>query len=144
MNKDSIFSLFDDSSESREKVKETKKALVGFNNSPHHKLGMFTKLIVNHFIFHYKLEKFLQKEEPSYDVKSTKEASEYVVYNRAYNYLKQVNPEKKDHLFAVLDFNQKVLDKTLGSALMYFEEFEEYEKCAHIFKIQQILKESKR
>lgn len=144
MNKDRIFDLFDDSNSAKEKVMQQKQSLAVFNNSPYHKLGMFTKLIVNHFIFHYKLEKFLQKEEPSYDVKSTKEASEYVVYNRAWNYLKQINPEEKDHLIAILDFNQKVLDKTLESALTYFEEFEEYEKCAHIFKIQQILKESKR
>ena len=48
MNKDKIFSLFDDSSEAQEKVKEQKKSLAVFNNSPYHKLGMFTKLIVKY------------------------------------------------------------------------------------------------
>ena len=144
MNKDKIFSLFDDSSEAQEKVKEQKKSLAVFNNSPYHKLGMFTKLIVNHFVFHAKLEKFLKKEEPTYNVESTREASEFVVFNRAFNYLNQINPLDKEVTFAVLDFDSKILTKTLESALIYFENLEEYEKCAHIFKFQKILKESKR
>jgi hypothetical protein len=144
VNKDKIFSLFDDSSEAQEKVKEQKKSLAVFNNSPYHKLGMFTKLIVNHFIFHAKLEKFLKKEEPTYNVESTREASEFVVFNRAFNYLNQINPLDKEVTFAVLDFDNKILTKTLESALTYFEELEEYEKCAHIHKFQKILKESKR
>ena len=144
MNKDKIFSLFDDSSEAQEKVKEQKKSLAVFNNSPYHKLGMFTKLIVNHFIFHAKLEKFLKKESPTYNVESTREASEFVVFNRAFNYLNQINPLDKEVMFAVLDFDNKILTKTLESALIYFEELEEYEKCAHIYKFQKILKESKR
>jgi hypothetical protein len=144
VNKDKIFSLFDDSSEAQEKVKEQKKSLAVFNNSPYHKLGMFTKLIVNHFIFHAKLEKFLKKESPAYNVESTREASEFVVFNRAFNYLNQINPLDKEVTFAVLDFDNKILTKTLESALTYFEELEEYEKCAHIYKFQKILKESKR
>jgi len=44
----------------------------------------------------------------------------------------------------VLDFDSKILIKTLESALIYFENLEEYEKCAHIYKFQKILKESKR
>ena len=144
MNKDKIFSLFDDSPEAKEKAKEQKKALATFNHSPHHKLGMFTKLIVNHFIFHAKLEKFLKKEEPSYNVQSTKEASEFVVFNRAFHYLNQINPLDKEVTFAILEFDEKILTKTLENALIYFENLEEYEKCAHIHKFQKILKESKR
>lgn len=138
MNKDKIFGLFDDSPE---EVQTQKNSLVVFNSSPYHKLGMFTKLIVNHFIFHYKLEKFLQKEEPSYNSESTREASSFVVFNRAWNYIKQVNVDNKNDILAILDFNPKVLNKTLESALEYFQDLEEYEKCAHIFKIQKVLKE---
>lgn len=144
MNKDKIFNLFDDSVKAQDQMEEQKKALAVFNNSPYHKLGMFTKLIVNHFVFHAKLEKFLKKEEPSYNVQSTKKASEFVVFNRAFSYLNQINPLDKEVTFAVLDFDAKILNKTLESALIYFENLEEYEKCAHIYKFQKILKESKR
>ena len=142
MDKNKIFGLFDDSVGRDETIQ--KNTLAVFNNSPYHKLGMFTKLIVNHFVFHTKLEKFLKKEEPSYNVESTREASEFVVFNRAFNYLNQINPLDKEVTFAVLDFDSKILLKTLESALTYFEELEEFEKCAHIFKFQKILKESKR
>ena len=113
-------------------------------DEPFTKLGMFTKLIVNHFVFHTKLEKFLKKEEPAYNVESTREASEYVVFNRAFYYLNQINPLDRDVTFTVLDFDNKILSEALESALLYFEEVEEYEKCAHIHKFQKILKESKR
>lgn len=144
MNKDKIFDLFDDSQETKKKVTEYKKHLPSNPSSAYFQLGMFTKLILNHFVFHYKLEKFLQQEEPSYDVESTREASQFVVFNRAYFYLNQVDINNKETIFAILDFNPKLLDKTLEQSLIYFESSEEYEKCAHIFKIQKILKESKR
>ena len=142
MDKNKIFGLFDDSV--GEDQTDQKNNLVVFNNSPYHKLGMFTKLIVNHFVFHTKLEKFLKKEEPSYNVESTREASEFVVFNRAFNYLNQINPLDKEVTFAILDFDNKILTRTLEQSIIYFEESEEYEKCAHIHKFQKILKESKR
>ena len=146
MDPNNIFNLFDD--ENTPKVVEPTKKLVDklkeFKDSPTVKIGMFTKLILNHHVFHSKLENFLKKEEPTYDVKSTKESSEFVVYNRAWFYLNQVDLDKKEDIFAILDFNPNTLNNALESALLYFEGREEYLKCAHIFKIQQILKESKR
>jgi hypothetical protein len=145
MDPDNVFNLFDDESNSDivENAKEIKDKLEEFKDSPIVKIGMFTKLILNHQVFHSKLESFLKKEEPTYDVQSTKESSEFVVYNRAWYYLNQVDINKKKDLFAVLDFNPKMLNKALESALLFFENGEEYLKCAHIFKIQQILKERK-
>ena len=146
MDPNNIFNLFDD--ENTPKVIEVDKKLENklkeFRNSPTVKIGMFTKLILNHHVFHSKLENFLKREEPTYDVKSTKESSEFVVYNRAWFYINQVNLTQKEDIFAILDFNPKLLNNALESALQYFEGREEYLKCAHIFKIQKILKESKR
>ena len=108
------------------------------------KIGMFAKLILNHKAFHVKLDKFLKSEEPSYNIEPTKESSEYIVYNRAWFYLDQVDLDKKEDIFALLDFNNDVLNNALENALIYFEGGEEYLKCAHIFRIQQVLRESKR
>jgi len=100
VNKNKIFDLFDDSPEAKKQAREQKNSLKEFKNSSYHKLGMFTKLIVNHFVFHSKLEKFLKKEEPNYNVESTKEASEFVVYNRAFHYLAQLSPLDKSVIYA--------------------------------------------
>ena len=142
MNKDKIFNLFDNSPEAEGKMIEQKKSLRGYKNSPHYRLGMFTKLIVNHFLFHSKLEKFLKKEEPNYNVESTREASEFVVFNRAFSYLNNITPLNKEVIVAVLDFDFKILNKTLHQSLQYFQDIEEYEKCAHILKFIKILKEN--
>ena len=107
-------------------------------------LGMYVKLIYNHDVFHSKLKKFYEKEKIPFDVEQTKESSSFVVFNRAFNYLNQINPLDKEVTFAVLDFDSKILTRTLEQSIIYFEELEEYEKCAHIHKFQKILKESKR
>lgn len=137
MDKDKIFNLFEGD------VKKETKPEKTIIPSPTLKIGMFAKLVLNHEAFHVKLDKFLKKEEPAYDVESTKESSEFVVYNRAWFYLEQINVDKKEDIFAILDFNPKTLNRALEMALVYFENGEEYLKCAHIFKIQQILKERK-
>lgn len=144
MDPNKVFNLFDNNSDIINSPEEIKNKIEDLKSNPTIKIGMFTKLILNHQVFHEKLEKFLKQEEPSYDVQSTKESSEFVVYNRAWYYLNQVDITKKEDVFSILDFNPKLLNNALESALIYFQNNEEYLKCAHIFKIQQILKESKR
>ena len=81
INKDKIFSLFVDGKEIKDEMaKEQLKELI---NGPFGRIGMFVKLVQNHKVFHIKLEKFLKKEQPNYNVESTKESSEFTVYNRA-------------------------------------------------------------
>jgi len=49
--------------------------------------------------------------------------------------------DNPDHIEAMLNFNPKIFNKALQNALWYFEAQEEYEKCAHLYKIQKIVKE---
>ena len=96
INKDKIFKLFLDGKEINDP--KTEEKLKDFMNGPFAKIGMFVKLIQNHHIFHKKLEKFLKKEQPNYIVESTKEASEFTVYNMAYNYIKKISLKMWDNL----------------------------------------------
>tara|TARA_R110002167_G_scaffold115458_6_gene289844 strand:- start:876 stop:1301 length:426 start_codon:yes stop_codon:yes gene_type:complete len=139
INKDKLFQLFVDGKEIEDP--KTKNELKDFMNGPFAKIGMFVKLIQNHKIFHQKLEKFLKKEQPNYNVESTKEASEFTVYNRAWSYIQNINIENPDDINAIINFDNKVFYNVLNDAISYFQEYEEYEKCAHLFKIQQIVKE---
>ena len=139
IDKDKIFKLFVDGKEiSGDKTKDEIK---DFMNGPYAKIGMFVKLIQNHEVFHKKLEKFLKKEQPNYNVESTKEASEFTVYNRAWGYIKNINVEDKEDLNAIINFEHKTLLKILYSSITFFEIYEEYEKCAHLYKIQKAIKE---
>ena len=138
INKDKIFSLFVDGKEIKDEMaKEQLKELI---NGPFGRIGMFVKLIQNHKIFHLKLEKFLKKEQPNYNVESTKEASEFTVYNRAFNYIIDISLDDHNHVNAIINFDPKVFYESLGDAIQYFENGEEYEKCSHLFNIQEIVK----
>lgn len=139
MDKDKIFQLFVDNKEIDDD--KTKSEIRDFMNGPFAKIGMFVKLIQNHHVFHQKLEKFLKKEQPNYNVESTKEASEFTVYNRAWGYIKDINISDKEDLNAIVNFESKVLFKVLSSSISFFETYEEYEKCAHLHKIQKTIKE---
>ena len=110
-------------------------------NGPYAKIGMFVKLIQNHEIFHKKLEKFLKQEQPNYNVESTKEASEFTVYNRAWSYIQNISLKDSEDMKAIINFDNKVFYKTLEGAVNFFESYEEYEKCAHLHKIKEIVKE---
>ena len=138
IDKDKIFQLFVDGKEITDE--KTKSEIKDFMNGPFAKIGMFVKLIQNHEVFHQKLEKFLKKEQPNYNVETTKEASEFTVYNRAWNYIKQINLDDHDDVNAIINFDPKIFNKSLGSAVKYFESLEEYEKCAHIYNIQEVVK----
>lgn len=140
IDKNKLFNLFDDTPDTPS-VSEVRSSLKDFIKSPFAKIGMFTKLILNHFVFHEKLQKFLEKEEPTYNVESTREAADYTVFNRAWSYIKQIDIDNPDDIEAMLNFNPKIFNKALQSALWYFEAQEEYEKCAHLYKIQQLVKE---
>jgi hypothetical protein len=139
IDKDSIFNLFEDNT-SQEEVIATRKSLDDFIKSPFAKIGMFTKLILNHFVFHQKLQKFLKKEEPSYNSESTREAADFTIFNRSWHYIKNIDIENPEHIDAILNFNPKIFNKALQSSIMYFEACEQYERCAHLLNIQQIVK----
>ena len=140
INKDRIFNLFSTTPEVKEK-EEKRISIEEFIESPYAKIGMFTKLILNHYVFQEKLKKFLKTEEPAYSIENTKEAANYTVFNKAWEYIREIDIENKDHINALIGFNPIVFNKALTCAIVYFQDGEEYEKCAHIFKIQEIVKE---
>tara|TARA_R110002074_G_scaffold394503_1_gene581965 strand:- start:387 stop:824 length:438 start_codon:yes stop_codon:yes gene_type:complete len=107
------------------------------------KLGMFTKLIYNHEVFHNKLKKFMEQVKEDYDVEVTKNASSFTVYNRAWFYIKDINLKDRSHFDAVVGYKYKPLYDSLIKAISYFEKEEEYEKCAKLLKIQELKRKVK-
>lgn len=138
IDKDKIFQLFVEGKEITDD--KTKEEIKNFMNGPYAKIGMFVKLIQNHEVFHKKLEKFLKKEQPDYNVESTKEASEFTIYHRSWSYIKNIDIDNSDHITAIINFDPKIFYKTLDGAVNFFEGYEEYEKCARLYKIKEIVK----
>jgi len=138
-DKNKIFQLFD---EVENDPKDEEKLVEEFLKSSYAKIGMFVKLIQNHEIFHKKLKKFLMKEQPNYNINSTKEASSFTVFNRAWSYIENIDIEDKDNIKSILNFNSDLLYEVLEKSILYFESTEEYEKCGFLLKIQNILKDN--
>tara|TARA_R110000744_G_scaffold111037_4_gene209198 strand:- start:78 stop:503 length:426 start_codon:yes stop_codon:yes gene_type:complete len=108
-------------------------------DEPFNKIGMFTKLIINHIIFHQKLSKFLSKESNMViDLEDTKQASAFAIFNRAWFYIKKIDLKNKSDLEAVVQFKKEPFLSTLNEAIEYFEEVEEYEKCAKLLEIKKL------
>ena len=137
IDKDKMFQLFE-----QPENKGNGKELITMSDSvleePFTKLGMFTKLIINHNVFHLKLEKFLKSEKPDYDVNDARKASEFTVFNRAWHYISQINTKDRNHLEAIMDFKTRPFVTSLNQALEYFQrpDVEEYEKCAKLLEIK--------
>ena len=141
IDKDRIFELFGgEKGKEPENIEELITAEKDFLQSPTAKLGMFTKMVHNHEVFHDKLKKFFKQEKASFNAKDTKEASSFAVFNRAYSYIKHLDMENSGHVDAVWDFNTKPLLKSLNLGILYFETTEEYEKCAKLHEIKEMKK----
>ena len=61
IDKNRIFQLFGNPDNENPAVNDLVNAKKDFLESPTAKLGMFTKMIYNHEVFHHKLKKFFQK-----------------------------------------------------------------------------------
>ena len=147
IDKNKLFSLFsssdDDNFEGKENIKDLEKIMEAELELPINKLGMFVKLIINHLVFHQKLKKFLDKESSgAIDLETTKEAASFAVFNRAWYYIKGIDLKDKKHCQAVIGYKSGPLKQTLGEAISYFEEIEEYEKCAFLHTIHKLKKMS--
>jgi hypothetical protein len=142
IDKDKMFQLFENPEN-----KNSGKELITMDNSildePFTKIGMFTKLIINHNVFHNKLEKFMKSQKVKYDSQETKAASEYTVFNRAWHYIKKIDLKDRNHLEAIMDFKPKPFVQSLNQAIEYFQrpEIEEYERCAKLLEMKKLKKE---
>ena len=134
IDKDRLFAIMDDRGQTLEEVQKD------LREEPYTKIGMFTKLIANHKIFHHKLALFMRKEKADYDASESKSASEFVVYNRAWFYISQLDLSDRNHLEAIVDFQKKPFLDALRASIDFFqrEDIEQYEKCAFLLKIEKL------
>jgi hypothetical protein len=142
MSLDSIFSLFGFSNEGTEDLKKIESELELFKDTPHFKLGMFHKLIMNGSLFSKQLIKFFAKADPELDVNGIDEAGEYMMYSRSWFWIEQVRIRKKEWKEALKQFSNEDFVVSVKLSISYFEGIEEYEKCAHLKKIQDFVEKN--
>jgi hypothetical protein len=137
-NLDNIFELFS-SNENLEG--ENPAVYIDFTSTPIYWIGMYKKVILNHETFNRKIVKLFKEASKDIDVNEVKNAGEYMVYTRAWNYIQNVDIYNDIHVKTINEYKDQDLILSLNLAVYFFEKYEQYEKCSHIKKILDIAKE---
>ena len=102
---------------------------------------MYKKLVINHINFNTKVLKFFQSTNQEFDITDIKEAGEYVVFNRAWSYISNINLKNDKHIDAIKHYSDEQFHISLDLGIKYFQKDELYEKCAILLKIKNKSKE---
>ena len=134
-----IFGLFNDKP-GEELIYEN---LETFKKTSKFKLGMFEKLITNGRNFKVKILNFFSLADEEFDTQDIDDAGEFMMYNRAWFWISQFNWDENEdwvsELKIISDDNFLIAIKL---SIYYFEKYEEYEKCAFLKKIQDVVEEN--
>ena len=142
VNINKIFDLFNDKEPDslKEKAQVADVLIKDYKNHPLFWVGMFKKLIYNHEVFHLQLLKFFDKLDEGLDQVDIDRAGEYVVFTKAWEYIKKIDTNNLQHQEAIYQFSDIHLKTALELAINYFQEQEEYEKCLHLQKNLEFVK----
>ena len=104
------------------------------------KLGMFKKIIWNQKNMENKMNKFLDMmPDLAEKIDFGDDAGEFVTHTRAWTYLKDYDPTSEQGKDAARIFADQYTITACDLAIHFWEEREDYEKCAHIKKVQDFL-----
>ena len=137
-----LFGYFDNSGKTPEELKaESKGFSKEIKESPAWKVNMFRRIISNHLGFQQKISLFFKQKNKNWGNEDSEEHTNFVVYNRAWHYIKDVDLNDKYYVMELIDHDPLELSYCLQLTLKYFENKEEYQRCAHLFKIIKFLEE---
>lgn len=107
-----------------------------FKGSPLYNIMMFKKLVINGMIFKKSLINFFTDSNNDLDMSQVDLAGEFMVYNRAWFWVSQLNWDDEEWVKDLIEASNDDLLIAVKLSINYFEEQEEYEKCAFLKKIQ--------
>jgi len=134
MDTNKIFQLFNDeiSPETEEShlINETLFYISGF-----------VKIINNISLFSGKIEKIFQSVSNKIDIKDTENAGKFIVHCKAWNYINKININDPIVIEVLKVKSTKQLLDSINISMGYFQELEEYEKCAFLKGIEEKVKD---
>lgn len=133
MDLSKIFKLFNESEEVENDFSED--TYIDFKSTPLYWVGMYKKLVLNNSNFNKKIVQFFKESDEELDVAEMSEAGEFITYQRAWDFIKNINPEDEFHRKIIKKSSDEYLETALKLGILYFEEREMYENCALLKKI---------
>ena len=100
-------------------------------------IGMFKKIIVNNVFFNKKIGKLFNYQEVSFTKQDLAKASEFIVYHRAWYYISNIDLSREMDLDAIKALADEDFKFALEKIIQFFENIEEYERCAFLKQIHE-------
>ena len=143
MDKEKIFGLFD-----KDFDDSLQKDIGDYKKSFHFKIGMFIKVVIYGDKWKKSVVSMFSKADTEFDVKDIDSVGDMMLYTRAWYWISQFDFDDKEclndlKLFLDKDsetYNSSDLFISLMRTIKYFEKIEEFEKCAFLVKIRDLLK----
>jgi hypothetical protein len=134
MDINKIFSLFSSSQEKSPSTESIPPITIDENVLIEYRIKMYDKIINN---FNTSGREFLKNLEthPDFNIEDIEQAGRYIAYNSAWYHISELNISDNTHCNILIKCNCKSLKKNLILGIKYFEDREEYLKCAHLKKI---------
>jgi hypothetical protein len=141
MDIDKIFDLFGSADFDTPLEKKAKAAddLILIQETPMFWIGMFKKIILNNQVFYHQLKNHLP-EELLKEIAQGDDLANMVTYSRAWFYISKLDLKRRLDIDALTAFTDNDLLYASEMALRFFEGKEEYEKCAYLKQIQDVIK----
>ena len=141
MDPNSIFSLFDSEPENRQV--EPEKEIKDLPNHPYVLLGLFTRMVLRGEEAIHNSVDFLKALNPDIDLESIREINRYMLYLSGFNYLSKLSLEDPFHQDVLLEKAGADFLTACQKSIQFFQEREDYEKCALIKKYNDFINFSK-
>jgi hypothetical protein len=126
-----LFSIFEKGDE--EVYRENK--MEGLLNNPYVLIGM----VVNGVENYYYIDEIYTNKEPERYAR-VKDSIKYKYFNKVYNYLAKLSLDNIQEKYGIgTDYELDRSINALNELLFYYEDIEEYEKCALIFQYTDLL-----
>lgn len=115
---------------------ETVENLSDLKKTPYFKIGVFTKLIINGLSFKKQVVRFFENSDGNLDMKDVDLMGEFMMYHRAWYWISQLDWTDEEWLNDLRRSSDNEFLTALKLSIDFFEDEEEFERCAFLKKIQ--------
>ncbi len=115
------------------------KKFEDFKETPMFKLGMFKKIVFNHISYKKKIIELFKSVKPQLDIEELEETGELVAFERGWDFISQCNIKEEDWRVGLILCNDEEFRVAFKLTIQFYQNLEEYEKCAYLKKILDFL-----
>jgi hypothetical protein len=137
MDLNRFFSFFNDKLDN-DRLEEN---LTSFKKTPYFKIGVFTRLIMNGLSFKKQVIMLFENSDGNLDMRDVDLMGEFMMYQRAWYWISQLDWADEEWLSDLRRSSNDELLTSVKLSINFFEDEEEFERCAFLKKIQDFVED---